>query len=90
MTKHKKHILNRMHYVSGHINGVAKMIENDKYCIDIIQQNQAVCAALEKINKLILENHLNTCVASAIQGNDVKKRQTKIKEIVEIFNKNKK
>ncbi len=90
MAKHKKIILNRMYYARGHLDGVIKMIENDKYCIDIIQQNQAICAALEKINKLILENHLNTCVASAIKSDDIKERQAKIKEIVDIFNKNKK
>ena len=78
-----------MYYARGHLDGVTKMIENDKYCIDIIQQNQAICAALEKINKLILENHLNTCVASAIKNNDIKKRKEKIQELLEIFNKSK-
>jgi DNA-binding FrmR family transcriptional regulator len=81
----KKQILNRMNYLSGHLEGVKKMIENDKYCIDIIRQNRAVIAAIEKVNQMILENHLNTCVTKAIKGRDIKERKKKIKELLEIF-----
>ena len=81
----KKQILNRINYLSGHFLGIKKMIKNDKYCIDIIKQNKAVIAAIKKVNQMILENHLNTCVTQAIKGKSARERKKKIKELSEIF-----
>ncbi len=81
----KKQILNRISYLSGHLEGVKKMVENDKYCVDIIEQNMAVISALKKVNEVVLENHLNTCVTEAIKGENKKERKEKIKEILELF-----
>lgn len=81
----EKQILNRMNYLSGHLEGVKKMIKDDKYCIDVIKQNEAVIAAIKKLNRIILENHLNTCVTKAIKGKNKKEREKKIKELLEIF-----
>jgi len=81
----KKQILNRMNYLSGHLEGIKKMIEDEKYCIDIILQNEAVISALKKVNEMVLENHLNTCVTQAIKGKSEKERKKKIKEILELF-----
>jgi len=81
----KKEILNRMNYLSGHLEGVKKMIRDDKYCIDIILQNEAVCEAIKKVNQIILENHLNTCVTEAIKGKNERERRKKIKELLKIF-----
>jgi len=81
----KKQILNRMNYLSGHLDGVKKMIKNDKYCIDVIRQNKAIVAAVKKVNQMILENHLNTCVTEAIKDKSEKERKKKIKELLEIF-----
>lgn len=61
------------------------MFKEDKYCIDIIKQNEAVIAALKKTNQLILENHLDTCVTQAIKGNNKTERKKKMKELMEIF-----
>jgi len=80
-----KQILNRMNYLAGHLDGIKKMLEDDKYCIDVIKQNEAVIAAIKKVNEMILENHLNTCVAEAIKGKNEKERKKKIKEILELF-----
>jgi len=60
-------------------------LRDDEYCIDIIKQNEAVIAAIKKINQMILENHLNTCVTEAIKGKSEKERKKKIKELLEIF-----
>lgn len=79
-----------MNYLSGHLDGVKKMIEKDKYCIDIILQNEAVISAIKKVNELILENHLSTCVTEAIKGKKEKERKKKIKELLEIFKNSKK
>ena len=81
----KKQILNRISYLSGHLEGIKKMIKDDKYCIDVIKQNEAVMAAIKKVNRIILENHLNTCVTEAIKGKNEKERKKKIKELLEIF-----
>jgi DNA-binding FrmR family transcriptional regulator len=83
----KKKILNRMNYLSGHLEGVKKMIENDEYCVDIILQNEAVISALKKVNEMILENHLNTCVTEAIKNKSEKERKKKIKELLVLFKK---
>jgi DNA-binding FrmR family transcriptional regulator len=83
----KKKILNRMNYLIGHLEGVKKMIENDKYCIDIILQNEAVISALKKVNEMVLENHLNTCVTEAIKNKSEKERKKKIKELLDLFKK---
>lgn len=86
MTKFsKKQIINRMSYISGHLEGIKKMIKDDKYCIDIIKQNEAVIAAIKKANQIILENHLNTCVAEAIKNKDKKEQKKKIRELLEVF-----
>jgi DNA-binding FrmR family transcriptional regulator len=63
------------------------MIENDKYCIDIILQNEAVISALKKVNEMILENHLHTCVTEAIKNKSEKERKKKIKELLVLFKK---
>ena len=81
----KKQMLNRMSYLSGHLGGIKKMIKNKEYCIDIIKQNEAVIAAIRKLNQIILENHLNTCVTQAIKGKNEKERKKKIRELLEIF-----
>ncbi len=74
-----------MNYLSGHLEGVKKMVKDDKYCIDIIKQNEAVVAAIKKLNQIILENHLNTCVTEAIKGKSQKERKNKIKELLTIY-----
>jgi DNA-binding FrmR family transcriptional regulator len=61
------------------------MIENDEYCVDIILQNEAVISAIKKVNEMILENHLNTCVAEAIKNKNEKERRKKIKELLDLF-----
>ena len=77
--------LKRLKTIEGHLRGVIRMVEEDKYCIDVIRQIQAVEAALNKVSAQILENHLNSCVITAIQGNDKKERERVLKEITEVF-----
>jgi len=83
--KKKKDLLNRMSYLTGHLQAVSRMIENDKYCIDIIRQNQAVISALEKVNELILQNHLDTCVTKAVKGKSEREKKKVYREIMEVF-----
>lgn len=77
--------IRRLKTVEGHLRGVIRMVEEDTYCIDVIRQIQAVEAALNKVSAQILEGHLNSCVTTAIQGNDKKERERVLKEITEVF-----
>ena len=77
--------LRRLKTIEGHLRGVIRMVEQDAYCIDVIRQIQAVEAALNKVSSQILENHLNSCVITAVQGNDKKERARVLKEITEVF-----
>jgi len=77
--------INRMKTIEGHVGGIKRMLEEEKYCIDVIKQIQAVKAALNKTSKVILEEHMNSCVISAVQGNDPAERKRVLKEITEVF-----
>ena len=77
--------INRLKSIEGHLRGVVKMVDEDAYCIDIIRQIQAVQAALNKVSAIILENHLNSCVITAIRGSDEAERERVLREIGEVF-----
>jgi DNA-binding FrmR family transcriptional regulator len=82
---HNENTIRRLKNIEGHVRGVIRMVEEDSYCIDVIRQIQAVDAALNKVSSKILEDHLNSCVITAIQGNDKKERERVLKEITEVF-----
>jgi DNA-binding FrmR family transcriptional regulator len=77
--------LKRLKNVEGHLRGILRMVEEDAYCIDVIRQIQAVEAALNKVSSQILGNHLNSCIITAVQGNDPAERERVFKEITEVF-----
>ena len=77
--------IRRLKTIEGHLRGVIRMVEEDTYCIDVIRQIQAVEAALNKVSAKILEDHLNSCAITAVQGNDPKERERVLKEITEVF-----
>ncbi len=83
--KDSENILRRLKTVEGHLGGVIRMVEQDVHCIDVIRQIQAVEAALNKVSSQILENHLNSCVTTAIQGKDAGERERVLREITEVF-----
>ncbi len=78
-------VLKRLRSISGHVSGIERMVAEEAYCIDVIKQIQAVQAALNKVNDLILENHLNTCVIEAVRGDNKKERERVLGEIVDVF-----
>ena len=77
--------IRRLKTIEGHLRGVIRMVEEEAYCIDVIRQIQAVEAALNKVSSRILEDHLNSCVITAIEGNNPKERERVLKEITEVF-----
>ncbi|MEM7031027.1 MAG: metal-sensitive transcriptional regulator [Chloroflexota bacterium] len=82
----KTAIVRRLKSVEGHIRGIEKMVEEDAYCIDIVNQIQAVQSALNKVNSLVLDQHLHTCVTAAIRSDDVDERERVINEVLNVFN----
>ncbi|OGO67797.1 MAG: transcriptional regulator [Chloroflexi bacterium RBG_19FT_COMBO_56_12] len=78
-------VLKRLKTIEGHMKAVVRMAEEDAYCIDLIRQIQAVEAALNKVSAVILEDHLNSCVITAIRGDSEGERERVLKEITEVF-----
>jgi DNA-binding FrmR family transcriptional regulator len=81
----RKKVLNRLKSIEGHVRGIERMVEEDTYCIDVVRQTIAVQRALDKVNVLIMQNHLNECVTTAIRGSDPARREQVLGEIVEVF-----
>jgi DNA-binding FrmR family transcriptional regulator len=77
--------IKRLKIIAGHMGGVIRMVEDDSYCIDVIRQIQAVQAALNKVSAAILENHLNSCVTTAIRGENPTERERVMREITDVF-----
>jgi len=80
-----KGTLKRLKTIEGHLGGIIRMVEEDAYCIDVIRQIQAVQAALNKVSTSILEDHLNSCVTTAIQGDNPRERERVLREITDVF-----
>ena len=77
--------IRRLKSIEGHVRGVQRMLEEDQYCIDIIGQIRAVQAALSKVSTIILDEHLNSCLITAVQGDDPADRERVLKEIIDVF-----
>ena len=75
----------RLKIIEGHLAGVSKMVDDGKYCIDVIRQIQAVQAALNKVSKIILEDHMHSCMITAVRGDDIDEREKVLAEIAEVF-----
>lgn len=80
----KERILHRLKISLGHLKKVIDMVENDQYCIDVLNQSQAVQNALKETDNVILENHLKTCVSDAIREG---KSSQAIEEIMQVLDK---
>jgi len=77
--------LKRLKTIEGHLHGIIRMVEGETYCIDVIRQIQAVEAALRKVSGQILDGHLNSCVITAVKGEDPAERQRVLEEVLEVF-----
>lgn len=77
-------ILHRLKITQGHLNRVIKMVEGGHYCIDVIHQSLAVQAALRETDRVILKNHLETCVAAAVKNGN---SEEVIEEVMKVMDK---
>ncbi|HVV65760.1 MAG TPA: metal-sensitive transcriptional regulator [Rhizomicrobium sp.] len=80
-------LLTRLARIEGQVRGVSRMVEEDRYCIDILNQMQAVKSALKRVEEEILKNHAAHCVAHAIKSGDTKDQTKKFSELVELFSR---
>ena len=85
MAKDKVAILNRLRRIEGQVRGVSQMVSDDRYCIDILHQVQAIKAALTKAESEILKDHAACCVSEAIASGDVAEQRTKFNELIDLF-----
>ena len=89
-TQAQQDAIQRVASAAGHLRGIERMLADDAYRIDVIKQIQAVQAALNKVSTLLLDNHLRTCVTTAIQGDDADERERMLQEITSVFSVGKK
>ena len=80
----KKETLRRLAIIQGHLQQVARMVEQDKYCIDVLNQSLAVQKALKQVDNLILDNHLHSCVRDALKERG-KKAEKAINELLVVY-----
>ena len=78
----RRDVAARLRSVAGHVRAVERMVDEDRYCVDVLRQTMAVEKALERVDALVLEGHLETCVADAFR--EGRSEQT-VKELAEIF-----
>jgi DNA-binding FrmR family transcriptional regulator len=79
----KERLVKRLHRIEGQVRGIERMVEEDRYCIDVITQISAVTTALESLAFRILDDHVNHCVAGALASGDPVEAETKSKELLE-------
>jgi len=87
MSEAKVAKINRLNRIAGQVRGVAQMIEDDRYCMDILHQMQAVKSALAKVESQVLKDHAACCVAEAIASGDEDEQREKFEELVVLFEK---
>ncbi|MEM8855641.1 MAG: metal-sensitive transcriptional regulator [Pseudomonadota bacterium] len=83
----KSAVLKRLSRLEGQVRGVARMVEEERYCVDILTQTAAVRAALKAVERLILETHAGHCIEEAIASGNVDDQREKFKELIALLQK---
>lgn len=83
----KSPLLNRLNRIEGQVRGVARMVAEDRYCIDILTQTRAIRAALARVESQILKDHLHHCIEGAIASGDPADQRRKAAELVELLDR---
>ena len=89
MNQNKPALLNRLNRIEGQVRGIARMVDDDRYCIDVLTQLQAVRAALGKVETEILRSHLGHCIEGAIVSGDKDEQRKKAGELIELLERSK-
>lgn len=81
----KEAVLRRLRRIAGQVEGIARMIEQDRYCVDVLLQMASAQAALGQAGKLVLKSHVETCVTTALASGKTRDRKQKIDELMDVF-----
>ena len=87
LSENKVDALKRLSYIEGHLSGIRRMLEEDKYCVDILKQTYAVRRAIEKIEGILLEGHLHSCVVEGIKTGREDQVLDELKDLYILANK---
>jgi DNA-binding FrmR family transcriptional regulator len=87
LTTTKQESLKRLNYIEGHLAGIKRMVEEEKYCVEVLKQTYAVRRAIEKLESLLLDGHLHTCVVEGVK--DGREEQV-VGELLELYSLNSK
>ena len=87
MKENKEKALTRLKRLEGQVRGIARMVEEDRYCVDILTQTAAVRAALKGVEKLVIANHAHHCIEDAVRSGDADTQREKFIELVELLDK---
>ena len=80
-------LLNRLNRIEGQVRGVARMVDEGRYCIDVLTQVRAIRAALNRVESEMLKDHLSTCIEGAITGGDRDDQRRKAAELIELLDR---
>jgi DNA-binding FrmR family transcriptional regulator len=83
----KADVLKRLNFIDGHLAGIRRMVEADKYCVDVLKQTYAVRRAIEKMESLMLDGHLHTCVVEGIRDGRDEAVLSELSELYEMAGK---
>lgn len=81
----KEKALARLRSIEGHLRGIVQMVEEDGYCIDVLQQTKAIHGALSRVESLLLDRHLHHCVLTAVRSEKPQERERVIAELLDVF-----
>jgi CsoR family transcriptional regulator, copper-sensing transcriptional repressor len=83
--ENKAKLLNRLSRIEGQVRGVARMVDEERYCIDVLTQIQAVRAALSRVETEMLKDHLGHCIEAAITGGNAAEQRRKAGELIQLL-----
>ena len=81
----KRKLATRLRRIAGQVDGLERMVAEDRYCVDVLLQIAAVRAALDSAGKLLLAAHVESCVSDAVASGRPRERQQKLEELIEVF-----
>lgn len=83
----KKAVTRRLQRVAGQVDGLVRMVDGERYCVDILLQIAATLGALGQVGRIVLKKHVQTCVTEALSSGDEGERQQKIDELMDVFSR---
>lgn len=83
----KRRALHRLRRIQGQVQGVQRMVEEDKYCVDTMLQISAIQGALEQVSKILMHRHIESCVMDSMQAGSERERAQKIEELIGVFSR---